>query len=187
MSEELDFIKAETEEAMKKSMSHLEDELLKIRAGKATPNMLDGVMVEYYGSMTPLSRVANVNTPDAKTLRIQPWEKGLLDAIGKAITYANLGLNPQNNGEVVIIAVPPLTEERRRDLVKKARAEAEHAKVGIRNARKEANDEIKKLQKDGLSEDLAKDAEAEIQKLTDNYNQKADGEVDRKEKDIMTI
>jgi ribosome recycling factor len=187
MQEEIQLILDEAKEAMKKSIGHLEDALVKIRAGKASPAMLDGVMVEYYGSMTPLNQVANVNTPDARTISVQPWEKAMLEPIEKAISYANLGLNPQNNGELIIISVPPLTEERRMDLVKKARSEAEDAKVGIRNARKEANDEIKKLKKDGLSEDLANDAEEEVQKLTNTYTQMADNEVDRKEKDIMTV
>lgn len=187
MNEEIELIIGAAEEAMLKAITHLESELLKVRAGKASPNMLDSVMVDYYGSKTPLSQVANVNTPDPKTIKVQPWEKAMLEPIETAITYANLGLNPQNNGEVIIIAVPALTEERRRDLVKTARAEAEHAKVGIRSARKDANDDIKKLEKDGLSEDLAKDAEAEVQKLTDRFNNQADSEVDRKEKDIMTI
>lgn len=187
MNEEIQLIIEDARESMVKSIRHLEDELLKIRAGKANPSMLDGIMVEYYGNPTPLNQVANVNTPDARTIRVQPWEKNMLEPIETAITYANLGLNPQNNGEVVMINVPALTEERRKDLVKKCRAEAENAKVSIRGARKDANDEIKKLQKDGLSEDLAKDAEDEIQKLTDQYNAKADNEIERKEKDIMTI
>lgn len=173
--------------AMKKALTHLESELVKVRAGKASPSMVDSVRVDYYGSMVPMSQVANVNTPDPKTITIQPWEKKMIEPIEKAITYANLGLNPQNNGDMIIISVPPLTEERRKDLVKKARAEAEFAKVGIRNARKEANDELKKLQKDGLSEDVVKVGETEIQKLTDEYNAKAEAEVVRKEKDIMTI
>lgn len=187
MQEDLDLIIGAAEESMANSISHLESELLKIRAGKASPAMLSSIMVDYYGSMTKLAQVANVNTPDAKTLRIQPWEKGMIEPIEKAIAYSNLGLNPQNNGEVIMITVPPLTEDRRRDLVRTAKAEAEHAKVSIRNARKEANDEIKKLQKDGLSEDIAKSAENEIQELTDTYNKKVDLEVERKEKDIMTI
>lgn len=187
MEEDVQLVIDTAEEAMSKSLSYLEDELLKIRAGKASTTMLDGVMVEYYGTMTPLTQVANLNTPDAKTIRVQPWEKNMLDPIEKAITYANLGLNPQNNGEIIMIAVPPLTEERRRDLVKRTKAEAEDARVSIRNARKDANDEIKKLQKEGLSEDQAKDAEEEIQKLTDTYNKKIDTELERKEKDIMTI
>lgn len=187
MQEDLELIIGAAEESMANAISHLESELLKIRAGKASPAMLSSVMVDYYGSMTKLTQVANVNTPDAKTIRIQPWEKGMIEPIEKAIAYSNLGLNPQNNGEVIMITVPPLTEERRRDLVKSAKAESEHARVSIRNARKEANDEIKKLQKDGLSEDVAKSAETEIQELTDSYNKRVDVEVERKEKDIMTI
>ncbi len=187
MEEQIKQIISEAQDSMKKAIAHLEDELVKIRAGKASPSMLDSVKVDYYGTMTPLSQVANVNTPDPKTITVQAWEKKLLDPIEKAIMYANLGLNPQNNGDLIIISVPPLTEERRKDLVKKAKAEGEHAKVGIRNARKDANDEIKKLQKDGLSEDLAKDAEAKVQKMTDEYNSKADAEIVRKEKDILTI
>jgi ribosome recycling factor len=187
MEEQIKQIISKAQDSMKKAIAHLEDELVKIRAGKASPSMLDSVKVDYYGTMTPLSQVANVNTPDPKTITVQAWEKKLLDPIEKAIQYANLGLNPQNNGDLIIISVPPLTEERRKDLVKKAKAEGEHAKVGIRNARKDANDEIKKLQKDGLSEDLAKDAEAKVQKMTDEYNSKADAEIVRKEKDILTI
>lgn len=187
MQEEIQLIMDEAKEAMSKSIHHLEEALVKIRAGKASPAMLEGIMVEYYGSMTPLNQVANVNTPDARTISVQPWEKAMLEPIEKAITYANLGLNPQNNGELIIISVPPLTEERRRDLVKKAKSEAEDAKVGIRNARKDANDAIKALKKDGLSEDLANDAEEEVQKLTNSFTEKADNEVARKEKDIMTV
>lgn len=187
MNEEVDIIIETAKEYMDNALKHLENELAKVRAGKATPSMLDSVQVDYYGSYTPLNQVANVNTPDAKTITVQPWEKNMLDPIAKAILNANLGLNPQNNGEIVIINVPPLTEERRRDLVKKARAEAENAKVGIRAARKDANDEVKKLQKDGLSEDFAKAAEERIQELTNTYVKNIDDEVDRKEKDIMTI
>ncbi|MFN2422410.1 MAG: ribosome recycling factor [Cryomorphaceae bacterium] len=187
MTEMIQMIHEEAEASMKKAVDHLEDELLKIRAGKASPAMLEGVKVDYYGSLTPLNQVANVNTPDPRTISVQPWEKKMLETIEKAIMNANLGLNPQNNGELIMINVPPLTEERRKDLVKRAKAEGEHAKVSVRTARKDANDEIKKLEKDGLSEDLAKDAEAEVQKLTDEYNSKIDSEVGRKEKDIMTI
>lgn len=187
MQEDLDFIIDSAKESMDDAIRYLGEELLKIRAGKANPAMLSSVMVDYYGSMTKLAQVANVNTPDAKTLRIQPWEKNMIDPIEKAIAYANLGFNPQNNGEVIIITIPPLTEERRKDLVKAVKAQAEHARVSIRNARKEANDEIKKLQKDGLSEDIAKSAEAEVQELTDKYNKKIDTEIELKEKDIMTI
>lgn len=187
MDDMIQMIEEEAAAAMKKAVLHLEDELLKIRAGKASPAMLEGVRVDYYGSQTPLNQVANVNTPDPRTISVQPWEKKMIEPIEKAILTANLGLNPQNNGELIMINIPPLTEERRRDLVKRAKAEGEHAKVSVRTARKEANDEIKKLQKDGLSEDLAKDAEASIQELTDSYNTKIDNEVARKEKDIMTI
>lgn len=187
MQEEIQFVFDSAKEAMAKSIKHLEDALLKVRAGKASPAMLDGVMVDYYGSQTPLNQVSNVNTPDARTISIQPWEKAMLEPIERAVINANLGLNPQNNGELVMINVPPLTEERRRDLVKKVKSEAEDAKVGIRNARKDANDEIKQMEKDGLSEDLAKRAEENVQKLTDDFTQKVDNEVERKEKDIMTV
>ncbi|MFM6965005.1 MAG: ribosome recycling factor, partial [Sphingomonadales bacterium] len=164
-----------------------ENELIKIRAGKASPAMLNSVMVEYYGSMTPLQQVANVNTMDARTIIVQPWEKPLLNDIAKGIINANLGLNPQNNGEQLIIAVPPLTEERRRELVKRAKAEAEHAKIGIRNNRKDALDMIKDLKNEGLSEDMTKDAEEEVQKITNSYIKKVDDLVELKEKDIMTV
>jgi ribosome recycling factor len=187
MSEELQLVLDEARDGMEKAVNHLEAELQKIRAGKATPSMLDSVMVDYYGSPTPLNQVANVNTLDARTITVQPWEKKLLEEIARGITYANLGLNPQNNGEMILLAVPPLTEERRRDLVKKAKAEGEHAKVGIRNQRKEANDMIKGLQKDGLPEDMAKGGEAEVQKLTDKYVTRVDALVDAKEADIMKV
>lgn len=170
-----------------KSIVHLENELLKIRAGKATPSMLSSVMVDYYGSPTPILQVANINTLDARTLTVQAWERNMLTEIAKGIINSNLGLNPQNNGEQLIISIPPLTEERRRDMVKKARAEGEHAKVGIRNNRKDAIDMVKDLKSEGLSEDLAKDAEGEIQAITNSFIKKVDDEVDQKEKDIMTI
>jgi len=149
--------------------------------------MLEGVLVDYYGTNTPLNQVSNINTPDARTISVQPWEKPMLPVIEKAIMVANLGLNPQNNGELIIINVPPLTEERRFGLVKQTKTEGEHAKVSIRNARKEANDEIKKLQKDSISDDLAKDAEERIQKLTDAYGKNVDSILEVKEKDIMTV
>jgi ribosome recycling factor len=187
MTEELSMIYDEFKESNQKSLNHLENELVKIRAGKASPAMLNGVMIEYYGSMTPLQQVANVNTMDARTIIVQPWEKPLLNDIARGIINANLGLNPQNNGEQLIIAVPPLTEERRRDLVKRAKAEAEHSKVGIRNNRKDALDMIKDLKNEGLSEDMTKDAEEEIQKITNSYIKKVDELLDVKEKDIMTI
>ena len=185
--EELNMIYDLARDGMNQSMDHLNRELLKIRAGKATPSMLDSVMVEYYGSMSPLNQVSNVNTPDARTLSIQPWDKSMLEPIERAIVNANLGLAPMNNGEMIMINVPALTEERRLDLVKQAKSEGEHAKVSIRNNRKEANDEIKKLLNDGLSEDMGKDAEAEIQKITDQYNSKVDALIDQKEKDILTV
>ncbi|MFM7300743.1 MAG: ribosome recycling factor [Crocinitomicaceae bacterium] len=187
MTEELELIYDEFKESNQKTLDHLENELIKIRAGKASPAMLQGVMIEYYGAMTPLQQVANVNTMDARTIVVQPWEKTLLNDIARGIINANLGLNPQNNGEQLLIAVPPLTEERRRDLVKRAKSEAEHAKVGIRNHRKDSLDMIKDLKKDGLSEDMEKDAEEEVQKITNAYIKKIDDLVEIKEKDIMTV
>lgn len=187
MTEELSMIYDEFKEANQKSLNHLENELIKIRAGKASPAMLNSVMVEYYGSMTPLQQVANVNTMDARTIIVQPWEKPLLNDIAKGIINANLGLNPQNNGEQLIIAVPPLTEERRRDLVKRAKVEAENAKIGVRNNRKDALDMIKDLKNEGLSEDMTKDAEEEVQKITNSYIKKVDELLEIKEKDIMTV
>ena len=187
MIEELSMIYDEFKESNQKSLNHLENELLKIRAGKASPAMLNSVMVEYYGSMTPLQQVANVNTIDARTIVVQPLEKPLINDIAKGIINANLGLNPQSNGEQLIIAVPPLTEERRRDLVKRAKTEAENAKIGIRNNRKDALDMIKDLKSEGLSEDMSKDAEEEVQKITNSYIKKVDELLELKEKDIMTI
>ena len=187
MTEELTMIYDEFKEANQKSLVHLENELIKIRAGKASPAMLNGVMIEYYGSMTPLQQVANVNTTDARTIIVQPWEKPLLNDIAKGIINANLGLNPQNNGEQLIITVPPLTEERRRDLVKRAKTEAENAKIGVRNNRKDAIDMIKDLKNEGLSEDMVKLGEEEVQKITNSYIKKVDELLEVKEKDIMTI
>ena len=173
--------------AMEKGIDHLEFELSKIRAGKASPSMLDDVRVDYYGAPTQLKNIANINTTDARTITVQAWEKNMLTPIAKAIMEANLGLNPQNNGEIIIISVPMLTEERRRDLSKRGHAEGEHAKVGIRNARKDAIDFIKQAQKDGLPEDEAKGGEAKVQELTDKYNKKVDELIAAKDKDIMTI
>ena len=173
--------------SMDKAIEHADNELNKIRAGKANPSMLDDIMVDYYGSPTPLSQVGSVNTPDARTIIVQPWEKSLLVAIEKAIKEANLGVNPQNDGVIIRINVPPLTEERRRDLVKKAKAEAESGKVAVRNIRKDANEKIKKLKSEGVSEDEIKTGEAEVQKLTDSYIVKVDQLADAKEKDIMTV
>lgn len=187
MSEVVKMALDEATDAMSKGIVHLEFELAKIRAGKATPSMLDGVKVDYYGTPTPLKNVANVNTPDARTITVQAWEKHMYDAICKAILEANLGLNPQNNGDLIIISVPMLTEERRKDLMKRAHAEGEHAKVGIRNSRKEALDFIKTAQKDGLPEDEAKAGEAKVQELTDRFNKKVDEILAMKDKDIMTV
>lgn len=177
----------EAKESMTKAVDHVEVELLRIRAGKASPSMLDSIMVDYYGTPTPLSQVSNVNTPDARSIVVQPWEKSLIPAIEKAITDANLGLNPQNDGIVVRLNVPPLTEERRKDLVKKVKAEGEAGKVAVRNIRKDINEKIKKLQKDGVSEDEIKTGEAEVQKLTDGFILAVDKHVDVKEKDLMTV
>ncbi|MDO6596443.1 ribosome recycling factor [Oceanihabitans sp. 2_MG-2023] len=185
MNEDIQFIIDGTKEAMTNAIKHLEKQFTNIRAGKASPAMLGSVMVDYYGSQTPLSQVANVNTPDGRTITVQPWEKNMLQEIERGIAYANLGFNPMNNGETIIINVPPLTEERRRDLAKQAKAEAEDGKVGIRNARKEANNDIKKI--DGISEDLQKNAEQDVQGLTDNYIKKIDELFAVKEKEIMTV
>ncbi|MBF00210.1 ribosome recycling factor [Flavobacterium coralii] len=185
--EEIDFILDSTKESMNNSLLHLEKEFLNIRAGKASPAMLGGVKVDYYGAATPLSQVANINTPDARTITIVPWEKSMMQPIEKAIMIANLGFNPMNNGESIIISVPPLTEERRRDLVKQAKAEAEEAKIGVRNARKDANTEIKKLEKDGVSEDVCKSAEDEVQELTNSYIKKVDELLAHKEAEIMKV
>ncbi|MDB4925776.1 ribosome recycling factor [Mucilaginibacter sp.] len=173
--------------AMDRAIDHADGELNKIRAGKASPSMLDDVYVDYYGTATPLSQVGSVNTPDARTIVVQAWEKSLLVAIEKAIMEANLGVNPQNDGVIIRINVPPLTEERRRDLVKRAKGEAENGKIAIRNVRKDANEKIRKLKADGVSEDEMKAGEAEIQKLTDAYIVKVDQLSEAKEKDIMTV
>jgi ribosome recycling factor len=184
MNEEIEFILDAAKEQMQNALEHLEKELRSIRAGKATPAMLGNVMVDYYGSQTPLSQVANVNTPDPRTLSVQPWEKGMLQNIEKAIQIANLGLNPMNNGDLIMINVPPLTEERRIGLSKQAKAEAEHAKVGIRNARKDANNDIKKTD---ISDDLKKISEADVQKMTDTFVKQIDEIFVAKEKEIMTV
>jgi len=187
MEEEIDFIFDGLKEANEKAINHLVGELEKIRAGRATPSMLDSVMVEAYGAQVPLSQVANVNTLDARTLTIQPWDKSTLDEISRGVVNANLGLNPQNNGEMIIINVPVLTEERRRDLAKKAKAEGEVAKVSVRNHRKDALNDIKKLKDDGLSEDRQKDLEEEVQNITNSYTKKIDDLVAKKEVDIMKV
>lgn len=187
MNEELQLIIATTEESMQDSVSHLENELSKIRGGRASASMLDGIMVDYYGVNTPLNQVANVNTPEARTIAVQPWEKSMIDPIMRAIQAANLGFNPTNNGTMIICAIPPMTEERRKQLVKKCKEEGENAKVSIRTARKDANEEIKLLVKKGLPEDEGKDGEAKVQAVTDNYSAKVDKHIEAKEKEIMTV
>lgn len=173
--------------SMDKAIDHTDNELAKIRAGKASPAMLDGISVDYYGTPTPLAQVGSVNTPDARTLVIQPWEKTLLIPIEKAIKESSLGLNPQNDGSIIRINVPPLTEERRRELVKRLKGEAENGKVAIRNIRKDINEKIKKLKTEGVSEDEIKTGEGEVQKLVDAYIVKVDQLAEAKEKDIMTV
>lgn len=187
MNEDIQFILDNAKEQMEKALSHLEAELVKVRAGKASPTMLESIAVDYYGTRTPLNQVANVNTADARTLVVQPWEKSMLTPIEKAIQAANLGLNPQNDGVLIRILVPALTEERRRDLVKKAKAESENAKVSLRTIRKEANEELKKLQKNGTPEDEVKSAETLVQNLVDSYVVKCDKHLEVKEKEIMTV
>lgn len=187
MTEEINFIIDSAKESMNGSIAHLEKEFLNIRAGKASPQMLGGVFVDYYGSQTPLSQVANINAADARTLTVTPWEKTMLQPIEKAIMIANLGLNPMNNGDNIIINIPALTEERRRDLVKQAKAEAEEAKIGVRNARKDANNDIKKEEKEGTSEDICKKAEEDVQKLTDTYIKKIEDLLAVKEAEIMKV
>lgn len=172
---------------MEKAIAHLEVELQKVRAGKANPVMLENVLVEAYGSRVPINNVASVNTQDARTLIIQPWDKSMLTPIEKAIQAANLGLNPQNDGIIIRIAVPPLTEERRKELSKAAKSLGEDAKIGIRNIRKETMEAIKKLQKNGLPEDLAKDGETKTQTITDTHVSKVDKHIEQKEKEIMTV
>lgn len=177
----------EAEQAMKKAIQHLEAEIRKIRAGKANPNMLDGINVEYYGMNTPMNQIANVTAPDGKTLVIQPFEKSMLEPIEKAIQMANIGMNPSNDGNLIRINIPPLTEERRKDLVKKVKNEAENARVSIRNIRKETNNQIKTLQKEGLSEDEAKSVEDEVQKITDKYIGKVESHLQAKEDELMKM
>jgi len=185
MNEEINFILDSTKELMVNALKHLEKQFINIRAGKASPAMLGSVMVDYYGSQTPLAQVANVNTPDGRTITVQPWEKGMLQEIERSIMIANIGFNPMNNGETIIISVPPLTEERRHELAKQAKAEVEEAKISIRAARKEANTDIKKTE--DASEDLQKNAEMDVQVLTDAHVKKADDLYIAKEKEILTV
>jgi ribosome recycling factor len=187
MDEDITLYLDEAKDHMNKSLHHTEEELRKIRAGKAAPNMLDGVMVEYYGTPTPINQVASVNTPDARTIMVKPWEKTILLEIEKSIINSDLGLNPVNDGESIRLNIPALTEERRKQLMKQVRSEAENGKISVRNIRKDVNDSLKQLMKDGTSEDEVKRGETEVQTLTDSYISKIDELVEIKEKDIMTV
>ena len=187
MAEDVSHISSSAEDHMKKAINHLESELVKIRAGKAHPQILDGIVVDYYGSPTPINQVGNINVMDARTLTIQPWEKNMLQPIERAIIAANIGINPQNDGNQIRLFLPPLTEERRRELVKKSQVEGEHSRVAIRNIRRDAIESIKRLQKTGLSEDIAKDAEADIQNLTNKFIELVDKHLASKEKEIMAV
>src|SRR3954463_15462657 len=186
-AEEVSFTLELAEDSMTKAVSHLESELIKIRAGKANPQMLDGIVVDYYGSPTPINQVGNISVMDARTIMIQPWEKNMLQPIERAIIASNIGINPQNDGNLIRLFLPPLTEERRRDLVKRAQGEGEHSKVAIRNIRRDAIESIKKSQKNGLSEDAAKDAENDVQTVTDRYIALVEKHLASKEKDIMAV
>ena len=187
MSDELNKILADTETGMQKAINHLEAELSKIRAGKANPAMLDGIMAEYYGNPTAINQVANISVLDARTITVQPWEKTMLQPIERAIIAANIGINPQNDGTTIRLFMPPLTEERRKELVKRCNGEGEHAKVAVRNIRRDAIEGVKKLQKDGLSEDAGKDAELDIQSITDKYVALIEKHLASKEKEIMAV
>ena len=176
-----------TESAMQKALNHLETELVKIRAGKANPNMLDGIFADYYGNPTPVNQIANISVLDARTISVQPWEKNMLQAIERAITMANIGINPQNDGNIIRLFLPPLTEERRKELVKKCNSEGEHAKIAMRNIRRDGIEAIKKLQKEGLSEDISKDSEKEAQDATDKYILLIEKHLEAKEKEIMAV
>ena len=187
MSEELELIKLDTESIMNKAISHLEAELIKIRAGKANPNMLDGIVADYYGSPTPIGQIANISVLDARTISVQPWEKNMLQPIERAIIASNIGINPQNDGNYIRLFLPPLTEERRKELVKRCNGEGENGKVSIRNIRRDAIEQIKKLQKDGLSEDAAKDGEADVQEKTNRFIALIEKYLEAKEKEIMVV
>jgi ribosome recycling factor len=187
MSDTLEKIIASTEDAMRKAILHLETELVKVRAGKANPNMLDGIVVDYYGNPTPIGQIGNISVLDARTLSIQPWEKNMLQPIEKAIMASNIGITPQNDGANIRLYLPPLTEERRKELVKRANGEGEQSKVAIRSIRRESIESIKKLQKDGLSEDVCKDAEKDVQNSTDKHIGLIDKHLSIKEKEIMSV
>ena len=187
MTDDLSFILEEGKDSMTKAINHLEAELVKIRAGKANPAMLDGIVVDYYGNPTPINQVGNISAMDARTISIQPWEKNMLQPIERAIIAANIGINPQNDGNIIRLFLPPLTEERRKEMVKRSNAEGEQAKVAVRSIRRDAIEQIKKLQKDGLSEDQAKDAETEIQEMTDKFISLVEKHLAAKEKEIMSV
>ncbi|MEO6819492.1 MAG: ribosome recycling factor [Ginsengibacter sp.] len=187
MTDEISMILEETTDSMKKAMSHFESELAKIRAGKANPAMLDGITVDYYGNPTPINQVGNLSAIDARTLTIQPWEKNMLQPIERAIIASNIGINPQNDGNIIRLFIPPMTEERRKELVKRSNGEGEQAKIAVRNIRRDSIEQIKKLEKDGLSEDEAKDAENEIQEITNHYIAVSDKYLETKEKEIMVV
>ena len=187
MTEDPSVIIEDAKDSMEKAIDHLEVELIKIRAGKANPVMLDGIMVDYYGNPTPINQVANISAMDARTLSVQPWEKNMLQPIERAIIAANIGINPQNDGNIIRLFLPPLTEERRKEMVKRSNAEGEQAKVAVRSIRRDAIEQIKKLQKDGLSEDQAKDAETEIQEMTDKFISLVEKHLAAKEKEIMSV
>lgn len=185
--EEIQLYIEDAKEMMQKAVDHTASELVKIRAGKAMPNMLDGILVNYYGSPTPIHQVSSITTPDARTLSIKPWERNLISEIEKAIVNSDLGLAPQNNGEIIILTVPPLTEERRKSLVKQVKNECENGKISIRTVRKDTNDALRKLQKEGASEDEVKRAEDNVQKLTDTYSAKIDEQFAKKEAEVMKV
>ena len=187
MADDIASLTATTEDNMQKAIGHLEIELTKIRAGKANPQMLDSIVVDYYGSPTPIAQVGNISVMDARTLSIQPWEKNMLQPIERAIIAANIGINPQNDGNTIRLFLPPLTEERRKELVKKCQSEGEHSKVAIRNIRRDAIENIKKLQKNGLSEDITKNAETEVQNSTDKFIAAVDKHLAAKEKEMMVV
>jgi ribosome recycling factor len=187
MAEDLDKILSDTSSSMTKAINHLEAELVKIRAGKANPTMLDGINADYYGNPTPINQIANVSVLDARTISVQPWEKNMLQAIERAITMANIGINPQNDGVMIRLFLPPLTEERRKEMVKRCNGEGEQAKIAIRNIRRDSIEAIKKLQKEGLSEDICKDAEKEAQDTTDKFVALIEKHLDAKEKEIMAV
>ncbi len=187
MTEDLAFISEEGKDSMTKAINHLEAELVKIRAGKANPSMLDGIVVDYYGNPTQINQVSNISVMDARTISVQPWEKNMLQPIERAIIAANIGINPQNDGNIIRLFLPPLTEERRKEMVKRSNAEGEQAKIAVRSIRREAIEQIKKLQKDGLSEDQAKDAETEMQEITDRFISLVEKHLAAKEKEIMSV